>query len=152
MTRDDRQKFVEAVHLWMGAVMHNSLQTVGDYTRRHGLSFSQIRTLFMVNHHRMDGLNHLGHKLGITNAAASQMLDRLVQGGYVSRSENSEDRRAISIDLTEKGRAVVQEAMEQRSRWILMLADNMTSEERKDATRVLNMLAKYTTLQQGGRR
>jgi DNA-binding MarR family transcriptional regulator len=47
-------------------------------------------------------------ELGVTKQAVSQVLDVLVQRGYVVRSTDPDDRRRISLDLTDRGEQAVQ--------------------------------------------
>ena len=44
--------------------------------------------------------------LGVTKQAASQLIDTLVLRGYLTREVNPRDRRRMTIDLTDRGRAV----------------------------------------------
>ena len=44
-------------------------------------------------------------QLGVTKQAASQMIDTLVVRGYVTRETDSEDRRRLTLELTDRGRA-----------------------------------------------
>jgi DNA-binding MarR family transcriptional regulator len=46
--------------------------------------------------------------LGVTNAAASRAIDRLVQRGLVDRALSQEDRRAVDLALTESGYALLE--------------------------------------------
>jgi DNA-binding MarR family transcriptional regulator len=43
--------------------------------------------------------------LGVTKQAVSQLIDTLVLRGYLTRDINPEDRRRMTIDLTDRGRA-----------------------------------------------
>lgn len=43
--------------------------------------------------------------LGVTRQAASQLIDRLVLRGYLTREPDPEDRRRITIGLTPRGEA-----------------------------------------------
>jgi DNA-binding MarR family transcriptional regulator len=43
--------------------------------------------------------------LGVTKQAASRLIDTLVLRGYLTRSLNPDDRRRMTIELTERGRA-----------------------------------------------
>ena len=45
-------------------------------------------------------------QLGVTKQAASQMIDTLVVRGYVTRETDSEDRRRLTLELTDRGRAL----------------------------------------------
>ena len=44
-------------------------------------------------------------QLGISKQAASQLVDTLVVRGYLERRANDEDRRRMTIELTDRGRA-----------------------------------------------
>ena len=43
--------------------------------------------------------------LGVTKQAASQLIDTLVLRGYLTRQVNPEDRRRMTIALTDRGQA-----------------------------------------------
>jgi DNA-binding MarR family transcriptional regulator len=43
--------------------------------------------------------------LGVTKQAASQLIDTLVLRGYLTRDVNPDDRRRMTIALTDRGRA-----------------------------------------------
>jgi DNA-binding MarR family transcriptional regulator len=43
--------------------------------------------------------------LGVSRQAASQLIDTLVLRGYLDRQVNSDDRRRMDVELTERGRA-----------------------------------------------
>jgi len=45
--------------------------------------------------------------LGVTKQAVSQVIDTLVNRGYLTRSPDPDDRRRISLELTERGQQVV---------------------------------------------
>jgi DNA-binding MarR family transcriptional regulator len=42
--------------------------------------------------------------LGVSKQAASQLIDTLVHRGYLTRDMNPNDRRRMTIELTERGR------------------------------------------------
>jgi DNA-binding MarR family transcriptional regulator len=47
----------------------------------------------------------LVRQLGVSKQAASQLIDTLVVRGYLERQPNPEDRRRVTIEATERGRA-----------------------------------------------
>ena len=61
--------------------MHRSMRHFLRYARESGLSMSQFGALFHIHRRGSSGVTDLGDHLGVTSAAASQMLDRLVQQG-----------------------------------------------------------------------
>ncbi|MCB1368899.1 MAG: winged helix-turn-helix transcriptional regulator [Rhodobacteraceae bacterium] len=50
--------------------------------------------------------SHVAEYLGITRGTVSQSFKSLVQKGYVSERRSTHDKRAISFDLTAKGREI----------------------------------------------
>jgi DNA-binding MarR family transcriptional regulator len=59
----------------------------------------------------LSGMNYHGGSavdmirgLGVTKQAASQLIDTLVLRGYLTRRLNPEDRRRMTVELTERGR------------------------------------------------
>jgi DNA-binding MarR family transcriptional regulator len=93
------------------------------------LSFSQMSVLMRLFHGSNCGVSEIGEQLGITNAAASQTVDRMVQLGLIERTEDPDDRRAKRLALTQKGRTLIEKGIEARSQWIEGLTDALTSEQ-----------------------
>ena len=76
----------------------------------------------------------------ITPAATSQLVDKLVQGGLIQRVEDPHDRRAKLLSLTDKGRELIQQGIEERYRWVEELAEKLTAEERSQISDALNIM------------
>jgi DNA-binding MarR family transcriptional regulator len=144
MSDTDRSAFVTALATWLESVMHESMHGFMAYTREHGFSLSQIGALFFVHRHGECGMADVVDDLGVSNAAASQLMDRLVQQGYMNRSEDPADRRAKRLALTPDGERVVVEVVAARQRWFADLERSLTPRERRDAIAMLEVLTKRT--------
>jgi len=101
---------------------------------------SQFSTLMRLFHQGGCGVSDIGEQLGITNAAASQLIDKLVQQGLVERSEDHRDRRAKHLVLTENGRTLVMESIEARRHWMEELTSALTPDDQHAITRALVIL------------
>ena len=132
--------FVVALQKWLGVSMHRSIRHLVCYARENGLSMSQLGALFHIHRMGSSGVTDLGDHLGVTSAAASQMLERLVQQGLILRSEDPSDRRAKQIVLTDKGLRVLQESMPARQNWFYELAEALSDSEKETITAALNVL------------
>ena len=73
-------------------------------------------------------------------AAASQMVERLVQGGLVGRTENPDDRRVRQITITTRGRALVDKGMHERYRWVDDLIGFLSPDQRAVVLKSLPVL------------
>jgi DNA-binding MarR family transcriptional regulator len=136
------EEFSQVLHDWSETFMRRSMHDFIRFSRDSGLSMPQIRTLFHLRHDGRCGVSEVGDLLGVTNPAASQMIDRLVQNGYVERREDPADRRAKRLKLTEKGSEIVNESIEIRKRWMEGLTDVLTLEEQSSIISALVILTK----------
>lgn len=101
---------------------------------------SQICAMLHIHRKGVSGVSDIGDDLGVTNAAASQMLERLVLQGLVARSEDPHDRRAKQIILTEEGHRKLQESIQARQVWLDDLAYLLSPEEQGQVIGTLRML------------
>lgn len=141
-----RGQLVDALRAWEKVSMAASMRAFLQYAKEHGLSVPQIGALMRISHRGACGVSDLGDELGVTNAAASQMLERLVQGGLVERREDPDDRRAKRIALTERGSRLVQGTVEMRLRQFAELADRLDPPARTRAAAALRTLVEHSGL------
>ena len=127
---------------WSEVFMHRSMADFKRFMDDSGLSPSQVSTLMRLYYHSSCGVSAVADDLGVTNAAASQMVDRLVQLGMLERSEDPEDRRARQLRLTDLGRALVERSVEVRRRWMEELILTLTPEQQTQITDALSILTK----------
>jgi DNA-binding MarR family transcriptional regulator len=59
---------------------------------------------------------NVGHDFGISKQAASKLIDILVIRGYISRGVDPDDRRKLSLELTDRGRAAAEVGWEATDR------------------------------------
>jgi DNA-binding MarR family transcriptional regulator len=143
-------EFVTTLIRWNEALMRVSMQNFLRYSKEVGLSMPQIGALFQIQHRGIIGVGDMGSELGITSAAASQMLDRLVQQGLVIRSEDPNDRRGKQIKLTEKGLTVMHDSVRARQSWIDELSSRLSPTEKESIIAALSIVIDQTNqLEQG---
>ncbi|NRD80367.1 MarR family transcriptional regulator [Bacillus sp. BRMEA1] len=78
---------------------------------RAGLTVVQLRTLHLISLNPNIGLGDLAEKLKSTNSTVSGVIDRLVQHDFVVRVVPPENRRSVSIHLTDKGKGIFEHFM-----------------------------------------
>ena len=86
-------------------------------------------------------LRNVAEELGISKQAASQLVDVLVLRGYCQRIPDADDRRRISVGLTERGRAAAVEINRAVSRVDRALVDRFGEQRVRDLREVLGGLA-----------
>jgi DNA-binding MarR family transcriptional regulator len=136
----DADPLITTLERWIDVFMHRSMRNFIEYARNSGLSMSQLGALFHLNRMGMSGVTDLGDHLGVTSAAASQMLDRLVQQGLIQRSEDPHDRRVKQIVMTDNGCRVLEESIRARQVWLDDLAKAVPDNEKESIISALNNL------------
>lgn len=80
----------------------------GRETHRPGaVSYAQHHLLFGLAGHDELSTGELAVAADLSPATATQMLDHLVELGFVERRRSESDRRIVSCSLTEQGRELV---------------------------------------------
>ena len=133
-------QFSQAIRSWMDVFMHRSMRGWGLFAKSTGLSMPQFSILMQLHHKGACGVSDISERFDITNAAASQLVDKLVQGGLIKREEDPKDRRAKLLNLTDKGSDLIQRGIEERYRWVDQLSGKLTTEERAQVTDALNIM------------
>lgn len=134
------QEFSNVVRDWAKVFMNRSMHDFKRFMKETGLSFSHINILMRLFHGGNCGVSEIGEQMGISNAAASQTVDRLVQMGMIRRTEDPQDRRAKLLELTPEGRTLIEKGVDLRSKWIETLTDDLTTEEQEMITSALILL------------
>ena len=70
------------------------------------LSVKQVLALFYLAQDDIT-TSYLAKRVGVTSAAATGMIDRMVDRGLVVRHRNRSDRRVITVRITDRGLGVV---------------------------------------------
>ena len=136
----DSERFTTLLHDWAEIFMHRSMHDLVKFSKNSGVSMPQLSTLMRLYHEGACGVSDIGSHLGVTSAAASQMIDRLVQQGLLERSEDPNDRRGKHIQVTLKGRKVIEDGIEARRLWMEELTSELTPEEQQLITHALILL------------
>jgi DNA-binding MarR family transcriptional regulator len=131
---------IKALHESIRVIMRRFMPYIFHFAKGCGLSMPQIGVLFQLDHGGTSGISNLSDDLGITSAAGSQMLDRLVQQELILRSEDPVDRRVKKIVLTVKGRKILQEIAHMRQAWMEELAGALSPSEKEQVIAALNIL------------
>lgn len=76
------------------------------------LSVPQFRALLYVSRRPGASLSDVAEHLGLSLPSVSKLVDRLVTRGLVTRQSAADDRRRVTLALTEAGQATLQEAVQ----------------------------------------
>lgn len=129
---------------WAQVFMHRSGHDFRQFMEETGLSFSQVNVLMRLFHGTKCDVSEIGEEMGVTNPAASQAVDRLVQLGLIERTEDPADRRSKRLTLSNKGRVLIENGIKARSQWMIDLAQTLNKEQEQTVISALTILTEMT--------
>src|SRR5574338_40326 len=135
-------EFIQTIRQFMDIAMHRALHERLHFAKSLGLSMPQFSILAQLHFRGACGMSEVSERFEITPAAASQLVDKLVQSGFVRREEDPNDRRAKCLNLTDKGRDLLRRNMEERYRWLDQLAEKLTPEELEKVAEAMEIMTR----------
>jgi DNA-binding MarR family transcriptional regulator len=135
-----------ALFEWADSATRRSMTALMRFNQSNNLSISTVNTLFHAFRLNHVTVNELARHLGVSMPAASQMVARMVEQGWVKREESAHDRRERIISLTEDGIGLVTRAKIARHAWINDFMANLTEAEKQKVLPGLELLNQKMTL------
>ena len=102
-----------------------------------GLTITQLRSLFVIANRGSTNFRKLADALRVTPSNVTGIVDRLEEQGLVSRTQNPEDRREMTLQLTDKGEALVFSLRETEIEQMTRILSLLNSEELMSLTKGL---------------
>ena len=82
-------------------------------------------------------ITDISRQLNISKQQMTNIIDKLVSAGYVSKEPDPVDRRRLVITISRKGRKLLEEHMEQFRQRFESHAQNLTRDERQELATIL---------------
>jgi DNA-binding MarR family transcriptional regulator len=135
-------KFAEAVRTYLDLSMSLSMRGWRHFARNSGLSMPQFGIMMHLYHSGSCNVSDISQHFETTNAASSQLIDKLVQAGYLERTEDPGDRRTRLLSLTPAGLQLIENGMVERYRWVDELSGHLAPEEQQSICDALELMSR----------
>ncbi len=127
-------------HEGLGAILAHVIQDFMSSMKQHGLSTPQIHALIYIFHAGECQVSDLGALADVSNAAASQLVERLVQQDLVERREDPADRRIKILRLSGKGKELIGSSIF-TNHFLMDVMASLTPEQRETIHAAFTILA-----------
>jgi DNA-binding MarR family transcriptional regulator len=107
------------------------------------VSFSQFFLLAYLDQKEVLTMSAIAQKMGHTTAAASGLVARLENLGYVVRSIARDDRRKVMVCITPKGSALVRRIREEMVGNLMKILEHLTPDEQKAWLQIYSKIYDY---------
>ena len=138
MTRS--AQITQPLRAWMDVFMHRSMRGWNQFAKSTGLSMPQFSILMQLHYKGACGMSAISERFDVSAAAASQLVDKLVQAGYIERTEDPSDRRAKLLKLSTNGSKLVETGIQERYRWMDELTSRLSPAQQTKISEALTLL------------
>src|SRR6266705_6617147 len=107
------------------------------------VSFSQYFLLAALDQKEVLTMSAIAQKMGHTTAAASGLVARLENLGYVTRASGAQDRRKVMVCITPKGSALVRRIREEIVGNLMKVLNHLTPDEQKAWLQIYSKIYDY---------
>lgn len=105
-----------------------------------GLRAAQIRALLRIARGEGLTMGDLARQIGVSLAAASQVVEQLVALNLVTRERSTSDRRVVRLNLTEHAHAEIDEALARRAAQVSEVCAQLSPDEARAFARGMELL------------
>ncbi len=118
-------------------------RSAGDTLKLMGqakLTMPQVVAMHMLAQRGPTTVSAIADCLRLTSGTTSHLVEQLVQGGFVARTEDAQDRRQRRIALAPAGRTLVERLSRARAREFAEVAERLSPSLQRQFEQVLHQM------------
>ncbi|MBU1053768.1 MAG: MarR family transcriptional regulator [Proteobacteria bacterium] len=128
--------------LMQGAELYNK-----EINKKYNISAAQVNCLLALNEHGPLPPSQIAKIIMVNSSTVTSIIDRLEQKNLVERQRISHDRRIITVQLTESGKTLAENAPSPIQQKIIDGVKRLTPQEVEHIVNGLNMLTNMLDVQ-----
>lgn len=129
--------FADKVGELMPVIMREYVRHQGEKFNKLKITMPQFIVLDIIGRRGEYKMSDVAKFLGVTTAATTGIVDRLVREGYLVRKSDPDDRRIIRVKLTSKGAKIVKEMVQIRREITIKIFGMISAAERQEYLKIL---------------
>ncbi|HOM02674.1 MAG TPA: MarR family transcriptional regulator [Acetivibrio sp.] len=110
-----------------------------------GVSFTQCHAITEIGRSGNISLSELAEKLNVDNSTMSKTVNNIVNKGLANREIDPNDRRYVTISLTEEGKKVFEEIEYTMNNYFKKIYENIPENKREQVLESLKLLTDAIT-------
>lgn len=135
--KDSTQKVTALLRLIIRAIdLHSRF-----LSKEVGLTVPQLLILQEIRTHKSITLTEVSMRIKSSKATVSGIVDRLKGKGYINHNRNEDDRRKVSLTLTETGKKILTQDLLPIQRQFVEKFEEMSTERQENVLESLETLA-----------
>jgi DNA-binding MarR family transcriptional regulator len=146
----EKTKLIKEIISLHRKILQMLRQAAPDAWMELSLTVPQVKCLFFIYDQGSTNFRKLACALKVTPSNITGVIDRLVEQGLVSRTENPEDRRMMVLKTTHKGETLVSELKERKTNYLSRSLNDLIPEDLEDILKGLTLLTGAIESQSNG--
>ncbi len=142
----DKTMLIEEFALKIMEVLPQIVKGLARYEQndltRGEITLPQFWALIYLGRQEKSKMSSIAGYLGISRAATTGLVDRLIVQKLVSRKDDLKDRRIVWIELTSKGEEVISRIKKQKIQTLIEVFGKISSKDRERYLNILQQVAK----------
>ena len=143
MTRSSMAHFADEVSKLMPSIMREFLKRQAKEITQGNITFSQILILDILRGKDSMRMGELANSLGVSMAAATGIVDKLVRNGFALRGGSPNDRRIVNISITSQGKRIAEKHNQARMKAIVDIFKNLSEPDRNKYLEILQKINQH---------
>jgi len=119
----------------MGRIMRSRME--GEPVR---VSMPQFETLRFIALTQSPTMREVARQLKVKAPSATALVSELERAKYVRRIADPQDRRQVRLEVTTRGREILEEGIKRRVRVFKSVLSPLSSKDRADLNRILKKI------------
>ncbi|MCM8757475.1 MAG: MarR family transcriptional regulator [Candidatus Omnitrophica bacterium] len=140
MSEISLSKFVNKISQIMPAIAREFMRRQTKDLYKNELTFSQFMVLNLLNLEGKKKMKDLADSLKVTTANMTGMVERLIRQKLVQRLFDPKDRRVIYVDLSPKGKMLIDRIEQNRRRILMKVFANLSESDRQQYLKILSKI------------
>ncbi|WP_080844042.1 MarR family winged helix-turn-helix transcriptional regulator [Cytobacillus gottheilii] len=100
-----------------------------QYLREYGLSTTEFAVLEVLYEHGKQTVHQIAGNVYLATGSMTYVIDKLVEKGYVMRSDCKEDRRVVHVEMATEGQRLMNDLYPSYKNAIDVLFEEVTESE-----------------------
>lgn len=124
----------------------DSLLRIGRQMRRaqdmraeaESMTLHQLQGLHIIRQKQPVKMRDLADEMDVSPASATILVDKLIEGGWLTRTTDEQDRRIIYVQLSDEAQRRFSTLHQRRHKQIDRILGHLTEKDLKDLARILH--------------
>ena len=137
-----RENAINNILHYIGGLRHKIFFPMKEAISHLDISLTEMYIMRSIIKHQGISVKELAEKMKVTSSAMTQVIDKLMNKGYVLRTKSEEDARYLILSISDKGMEMIKIIKREHFPLYKKIFDSLTDEELISLETILDKISK----------